>query len=220
LRFFAKHIDVDFPIEYFSEKYNLDISKLGSADDKRRARQIGMKVTSEELINYISGMLPMVINVVGDDVEILKTRVQILRSFGYDVGVLFINTDLKTAIDRLFKRTYGKNGKKQRYIPPEYLKDSFKELLKNAEVYQKMVSSNVEKADGILDFYDEINNGSNLDNDVTDRVQKIASKFFNMPLKNAVGIKVMKELKDQNKKNLTDVISKSDIIDKISKWFV
>ncbi len=50
-------------------------------------------------------------------------------------------------------------------------------------------------------------------------VHKAAKKFFTEPVKNATGSKIIQQLKDEKKKTLTDIISKSEIIDKLSKWF-
>jgi len=219
LKFYAKHIDVDYPIEYYSEKYDLDLSKEGTVEGKRRAREIGKRITSEELINYVEGMLPMVINVVGDDIEKTKARIKMLRDFGYDVGLVYINADIEGALKRVATRRYGKAGDKHRHISPEHVYDSYRKLIMNAKHYQDMLFDRVQGNQELLDFYTQIKNNGIIDDETIKKVHKQAEAFFNSPVKNPKGQEIIKELKDKKKKTLTDIISKSDIIDRLRKWF-
>lgn len=219
LKFYAKHIDVDYPIEYYSEKYNLDLGKDADVAGKRRAREIGKRITTEELINYVEGMLPMVINVVGDDIERTKARVKMLRDFGYDVGLIYVNADIEGALKRVATRRYGKNGDKHRHISSEHVYDSYKKLITNAKHFQDMLFDRVEGSQELLDFYAQVKNDGVIDAETIKKVQQQAETFFNSPIKNPKGQEYLSQLKSQKKKTLTDIISKSDIIDRLRKWF-
>ena len=219
LKFYAKHIDVDRPQEYYSEKYDLSLAKDGDVAGKRRIREIGKRVTTEELVNYVEGMLPMVINVVGDDIERTKARVKMLRDFGYDVGMIYINADIENALRRVLARRYGKNNNMHRHISTEHVYDSYRKLISNVKKYQDMLYDGVEENQELLDFYMQIQNNGFIGDETITKVHKESQKFFNSPVKNGKGKEILEKLKAEKKKSLTDIISKSDIIDKLSKWF-
>jgi hypothetical protein len=219
MKFYAKHIDVDYPQEYFSDKYDLDLGKDADALGKRRVREIGKRITTDELISYVEGMLPMVVNVVGDDIERTKARIKILRDFGYDVGMIYINADIEDALKRVVARRYGKNKDRHRHIAPEHVYDSYRKLIVNAKKYQDMLFDRAESNQELLDFFMQIQNNGFIDDSTVSRIHKEAKKFFEAPIQNEKGVKILQQLKDTKKKMLTDLISKSDIIDRFSKWF-
>lgn len=219
LSFYAKHIDVDAPQEYFSDKYNIDLSKNGNPEDKIKIRKLGKRITSNEIVNYIEGMLPMVVNVVGDDLERTTKRIKILRSFGYDVGMIYINTDLEKSVERAYKRTYGKNKDKNRHVAAEYMYDAYKKLAQNVKVYQDLLFDRVEENKELLDFFIQIRNDGNISNDTITNIHKEIKKFLAAPIKNEKGIEIVDKIKSKNKKLLTDVIDKSKIENKVKDWF-
>lgn len=219
LKFYAKHIDVDRPIEYYSDKYDLDLGKDGPIEERRKARGIGKRITTEELINYVDGMLPMVINVVGDDIDRTKARIKILRELGYDVGMIYINADLENALKRTLARRYGKGGDRHRHIPSEHVYDSYRKLITAVKTYQDLLYDRAESNQELLDFYYQIQNNGFIGDETITNVHKAAKKFFSSPVKNPVGKERLEQIKAEKKKTLTDIISKGEIIDKLSKWF-
>jgi shikimate kinase len=58
---------------------------------------------------YVKGRLGLVIDGTGKDFDKLKKQAQNLQKIGYDVAMIFVNTDLETAIsrDKQRKRTLG-----------------------------------------------------------------------------------------------------------------
>lgn len=219
LKFYAKHIDVDAPQEYFSDKYNIDLSKDGNPEEKIRIRKLGKRITSNEIINYVSGMLPMVVNVVGDDLERTTKRIKILRSFGYDVGMIYINTDLEKSVDRAYRRTYGKNKDKNRHVAAEYMYDAYQKLAQNVKQYQDLLFDRVEENKELLDFFIQIRNDGVISNDVLDNIHNQIKKFLAAPMKNEKGVEILEKIKKQNKKMLIDIIDKSKIEEKVKSWF-
>lgn len=219
LKFYAKHIDVDRPQEYYSDKYDLSLAKDGDVAGKRKVREIGKRITTEELVNYVEGMLPMVINVVGDDIERTKARIKTLRDFGYDVGMIYINADIENALRRVLARRYGKYGDKHRHISPEHVYDSYKKLISNVKKYQDMLYDGAETNQELLDFYMQIQNNGFIGDETITKIHKESQKFFSAPVKNKKGAETLQKLKAEKKKSLSDVISRSDIIDKLSSWF-
>jgi uncharacterized membrane protein (DUF106 family) len=82
-----------------------------------------------------------------------------------------------------------------------------------------MLFDRAESNQELLDFFMQIQNNGFIDDSTVSRIHKEAKKFFEAPIQNEKGVKILQQLKDTKKKMLTDLISKSDIIDRFSKWF-
>lgn len=219
LSFYAKHIDVDYPQEYYSEKYDIDLGRDGDIAGKRRLRETAKRITTTEIVNYIDGMLPMVINVVGDDIERTTTRIKILRNFGYDVGMIYINADIENALKRVKARRYGKDKDRHRFINQSHVYDSYHKLIVNAKKYQDALYDGVEGNVELLDFFDQIQNNGYIDDGVVTKIHVQSKKFFEGPVKNPKGEKILAQLKETKGKMISDIISKSEITDQVAKWF-
>jgi hypothetical protein len=219
ITFYAKHIDVDYPQEYYSEKYQIGLDKNDPASGKNKIQEIGKRITGKNLINYVDNMLPMVINVVGDDLNMTKARIKKLRAFGYDVGMIYINVDIENTIKRSIARRYGKDKKLRRYIPHDYIFDSYKKLITNAKVYQDMLFDKAESNRELLDFYMQIQNNGYIGQETITKIHVAAKKFFSSPVKNEIGVEMLEKLKAANGKKLSDVIPKEKIENTFNGWF-
>ena len=219
LKFYAKHIDVDYPQEYYAEKYDIDFGRDGSAEGKNTIRKLGKRITLEELENYVDGMLPMVINVVGDDAERTKSRIKLLRDFGYDVGMIYINADIEKALKRILSRRYGKDNNRHRSITPAYVYDSYKKLITNVKQYQDLLYDRASTNEELLDFFIQIQNNGFIGDETITRIHKEAKKFLSAPVKNKRGQKILDQLKSEKKKVLSDILDRKEIQEKIAHWF-
>lgn len=212
LSFFAKHIDVDFPQEYFSEKYGIDLGKEGEMSKKKEIRQIGKRITTERIYQYVNGLLPMVINVVGDNIDNTLKRIDILKKFGYDVGMIFINIDKEISKSRVASRRYGKEKSKHRYIPPEKIDQSYEDLLKSVDSYKS-------KLDNKLSFFKEISHTGIITPEQQEEIRKLSMKFFDSKVENEIGKSEIATLKKKGDKYLSDIISPLEIEAEIKRWF-
>jgi shikimate kinase len=219
LKFYARHIDVDYPQEYYSEKYDIDLGRDGSAEGKNAIRKLGKRITLEELTNYVDGMLPMVINVVGDDLERTKSRIKILRDFGYDVGMIYINADIEKALKRVLSRRYGKNKDRHRNISPERVYDSYKKLITNVKQYQDLLYDRAHTNQELLDFFIQIQNNGFIGDETITKIHKEAAKFLGAPVRNEKGQKILAKLKSEKKKVLSDIVDRKEIQEKVARWF-
>ena len=61
-------------------------------------------INQNQLANYINSMLPLAVDGTAGKTSVILKRVGILEHFGYDIGAIFINTSLETAIERASKR--------------------------------------------------------------------------------------------------------------------
>lgn len=62
------------------------------------------KLTGTKQERYIKGRLGLVIDGTGKEADKIKKQAKLLKNIGYDVAMIFVNTDLQTAIDRDAKR--------------------------------------------------------------------------------------------------------------------
>ena len=62
-------------------------------------------------------MLPLAIDGTSNSLAILQTRKGLLERFGYDTAMVFINTNLETALERAKLR--------KRKVEPEFIKKSY-----------------------------------------------------------------------------------------------
>ena len=67
------------------------------------------RTTGKKEERYIKGRLGLVIDGTGKDPEKVKAQTKKLKEIGYDVAMIFVNTDLDTAIkrDAMRSRTIG-----------------------------------------------------------------------------------------------------------------
>ncbi len=132
----------------------------------------------------------------------LFRRDGILKSFGYDTGMVWINTDLDTALERAAKR--------DRSVPPEFIKSVFENLSKNKNYYKKHFK-----------FFTEINNS---DGELTDSVVNKAyiscQNFFLSKIENPVGEDCREKLINSNGELIPTIYSDlSSILNSLNGWY-
>lgn len=83
-----------------------DIFSVKGQDIRGRAKAL----TGKRQAMYITGRLGLVIDGTGKDFQKVKKQVKSMKDLGYDVAMIFVNTDLETAIerDKTRERTLGK----------------------------------------------------------------------------------------------------------------
>ena len=67
-------------------------------------RRNAKTLTGKQMELYISGRLGLIIDGTGKDYDKIKGQAEQLKAIGYDVAMIFVNTDLDTAKDRDSKR--------------------------------------------------------------------------------------------------------------------
>lgn len=82
-----------------------DIFSVKGQDIRGRAKAL----TGKKQAMYITGRLGLVIDGTGKDFQKVKKQVKSMKDLGYDVAMIFVNTDLETAIerDKTRERTLG-----------------------------------------------------------------------------------------------------------------
>jgi len=196
-------VNTDKASEFLAAKKEMPLTsetwKLFFSDDARR-------ITKGALQNYLNGMLPLFIDGTSNDASNILHRAGILESLGYDVGMVFIDTPLETAM----KRAELRAQKIGRSVDPEFIEHVHQSAEENRKYFQSKFG-----------FFITVKND---DNELTDEALNNAFKktmsFFSSKVENPVGQRYIKSLKDNNQSYLVPtVISKEELAKKIEGWY-
>ena len=91
-------------------------------------RSVAKALTKKMLQNYLDGRLGLVIDGTGKDYEKIEKQANRLRELGYEVAMIFVNTDLNTALER--------NRKRNRSLPDNQVENMWKDVQKNIGKFQ------------------------------------------------------------------------------------
>lgn len=198
-----KIVNTDKATEFLSTKYNMIAN---STTWKTFFQDNTQRITSKMLFNYTNSMLPLFIDGTSNDVSNLLTRVGILESLGYDIGIVFINTNLDTAIERVKHRSKISN----RHVDEEFVKQIHSQVEDNKNYLKSK-----------FDFFKEVsNNPGELDNKAILSIFKEVSSFYNEPLRNIVGIRTLEKMKKQKQSYLVpSIYDKLTLEKKLNGWY-
>jgi predicted kinase len=85
-------------------------------------------LTRKKLELAIDGRLGLVIDGTGKDYAKIEKQANKLRELGYEVAMIFVNTDLDTALER--------NRRRSRSLPDSVVEDMWKDVQKNLGKFQ------------------------------------------------------------------------------------
>lgn len=126
-------------------------------------------ITKTRQTMYIKGRLGLVIDGTGKNLEKMKTQAKDLKKIGYDVAMIFVNTDLETAMAR--------NRARARKLPDDMVKEYWQEIQNNIGAFQTLFGKKnflvVDNSDG-KDYQAE-----------TLRAYKDVTRFTEAPVDNA-----------------------------------
>lgn len=141
-------------------------------------RDKAKRLTGIQFERYVEGRLGLVIDGTGKDEEKIRNQAMNLKALGYDVAMIFINTDLDTAIKR--------NGERPRSLPTTTVVTLWKAVQKNIGRFQGFFKNNML----ILDNSD----GTQLTN-VAQQGFKWGKAFADKPVTNPKAIKWINSFK-------------------------
>ena len=142
------------------------------------------KLTSMKQAAYIRGRLGLTIDGTGKDFAKVKKQAQTLQQIGYDVSMIFVNTDLDTALQR--------NRERARSLPDAEVEKYWKTVQKNIGAFQTFF--------GKKDFIVVDNStGKNYEKE-TIRAYKDVQKFLKRPPDNKLAKQWIKHEKEKAKR--------------------
>ena len=142
------------------------------------------KLTAMKQAAYIKGRLGLTIDGTGKDFAKVKKQAQTLQQIGYDVSMIFVNTDLDTALQR--------NRERERSLPDGEVEKYWKTVQKNIGAFQTFF--------GKKDFIVVDNStGKNYEKE-TLRAYRDVQKFLKRPPDNRLAKQWIKHEKEKAKR--------------------
>jgi dephospho-CoA kinase len=193
----ANFVASDVPFEMLLKKHDLSLN-LDRSNEEEYAKQWTQRIkakdlTTTKLYHWINGMLPLVIDGTGKNYEKIKQQQNELYKLGYDVGMVFVNTNLETALER--------NRQRERSLDDQVVTELWKDVQGNIGKFQRIF-----KNDMII-----IDNNENLDKNGINELYKVLSKVFmqliGSKLKNNIGVRLISKLKEVKGKYLSDILN-------------
>jgi shikimate kinase len=188
-------VNTDKFVEYFDIGYDEDAPR--HLIDKVKI------LTQEQLYLYLNSMLPLFVDSTSSRSRNIIKRRGILQSLGYDIGMIFVNTSLETALARIEqrKRKVSREWTIQAYEKINELKDFYKTQFPN--------------------FYEVDNDEGELTDRAILRAYKKVRKFYTTPIQNPEGIHDVKIMRQSGWKYLTDgTVTESYLRKLISVWYM
>ena len=166
-------INSDNAFEHLLKKNNLSMKMPESEKEQRDlARDAAKETTNKKQDLALQGRLGMVIDGTGRDYDKIKKLSAQFQKQGYDTSMIFVNTDLETALDR--------NAKRDRSVPDEMAKKLWMDVQGNIGKFQSEFGNNFHVVDN--------SEGADFD-EQTNRVFKDIGKWSKQPPKNNVAKK-------------------------------
>jgi len=187
-------VNTDVFTEFFGNKKNVDWDVYG---DKIKT------LTQKQLVLYLNSLLPLWVDGTSSDPKSLFRRVGILKSIGYDVGLVWVNTPLETALKR--------NRERERQVPEEFIYSTYDKI----EPLKKYYKSEFNK-------YYEVNNGEGeLTDDVINDIFKKIKKFYLDKQINPIGTSLIENMKTNKFKYLSDTgnYSINELEKLVDSWY-
>jgi adenylate kinase family enzyme len=178
-----REVNIDKLLEFFAEIKGLDLKNMHTWDQEIFDRSEDLTFNSMEM--FIKGRLPLLIDGTGRNYKkITQLATRLKEDYGYDAGLLFVNTSLQVSISRNADR-------KRSLTDMQYIKDAWKDSQSNLGIYQNFFGNNLFIVD----------NDFRTDADLTS-VSKRIDKFIDTPTKN---LKFNQWIADEKKKrNITE----------------
>jgi shikimate kinase len=187
--------DKSFKLPQFAAKWD-----IGWGDIEYR-----VKVTNRnQLVRYIDGLLPLLIDGTSSSVAVTIRRSGILQSFGYDVAMIWIDTPLEVALERARKRN--------RPVAEKYIR----------EIYQTLSDPRFKDfhRSHFHPFVEIDNSEGALTDTVLQQAGNTMSRFFETPVQNPIGQRYIEQMRENNWKYLHDgMVSIEDITSMTAGWY-
>jgi len=187
-------VNVDKWVEHFNTGYE---------EDELAKPKVLVKA---EVYNYVNSLLPLFVDTTSISTHAVVKRRSLLEKIGYDTAIIYVNTSLDMAIDRVEKR----NAEGGRQVSIDVVKEYYEKSVKIKKFLKHAFY-----------LYMEVNNDTGtLTDDVLMKAYNRMSFFYNSAVSNKIGIETINTMKENKWKYLTDgVYSETELDAKISSWF-
>lgn len=196
-------LNIDYLLERFATAKNWDISSRESySPHLPKLREL----FNVKLLNCVNGGLPLLIDGTGVDIGRTVNRINLMKTLGYDVGMVWVYSDYETIIKRLEER----QKKIGRGIDQEFVDIAYKKSFCSREFFQLMYEK------GELLYWAEIDNGlGRLTDSVVNNAYRAVSRFYNQIIHNPIGREWVTDLEAIGKSYLVPDIMTGDELKQI-----
>lgn len=126
-----KNVNSDTAFENGLKKANLSLKMPEGEEEQRDAvRQHAKALTAKQQNSYVNGRLGLVIDSTAKNIKFIVEQKKLLEALGYETAMVFVNTELDTALQR--------NRDRKRSIPDKIVKDSHAVVRSNMGKLQGM----------------------------------------------------------------------------------
>jgi predicted kinase len=134
-------VNSDDALEYLMQKHDLDLTMPPEQQAQRDVvRQRAKEITKKKQNLYLDGRLGLIIDGTAKDVNKMAKLKKELEAIGYQTALVFVNTSLRTALQR--------NNMRQRRVPTDIVMASHQQVQQNKEMLKDLFGST----------YHEVNN--------------------------------------------------------------
>ena len=174
-------LNSDDAFEHMMKKAGLDMKMPESEKEQRdKAREAAKATTMRREDLAIEGRLGMVIDGTGRDYDKIMKMRGFFATKGYDSAMVFVNTDLHTALAR--------NAKRARSVPDELARKLWQDVQNNIGKYQTSFREHF--------FVIDNSEGADYESQTTAVFKKV-SKWVKEPPRNGVAVKWIKQQRKQ-----------------------
>jgi tRNA uridine 5-carbamoylmethylation protein Kti12 len=164
-------------------------------------------MTQEQLALNINSMLPLLIDSTSSNTTSLFKRDGILKSLGYETAMVFVKTSLEVAQRRNKVRLEKGDGG----VPEKFLIDTYEKINEIEDFYR----------DNFKNFFVIQNEDDNAFDMYLNKRFKEIQGFYAAPTKNPIGTNILKDLKENKGKYISDVegFGMDRVKDIIKGWY-
>jgi shikimate kinase len=154
-------VNSDTAFETALDKAGLDKSKPEDiySEIGQEIRGRAKTLTAKQQALYIKGRLGLVIDGTGRDYDKISGQRKMLEQLGYDTAMIFVNTDLETAVNR--------NRARARKLPDSEVERMWKDVQKNIGKFSNLFKANMHIVDN--------SNGADFQSGVMSTYRKISA---------------------------------------------
>jgi predicted kinase len=163
-----KAVNPDHAFEAALRTAGMEATPENIYSEKGQSMRLAAKrLTTKKQQLFLQGRLGMVIDGTGKDISKIERQATMLQSLGYDIAMIFVNTDLETALER--------NSNRSRTLPDNIVKRMWNDVQNNMGGFQRVFKQNMTIVDN--------NSDSNVEKN-TLRAYKDMQQFVRAPVRN------------------------------------
>lgn len=178
-------VNTDKFSEFIANQMNVSLGEIEDIWDAKGAKI--KKLSMNQLSLYINSLLPLWVDGTSSSPPSVFRRSGILKSIGYDTAMVWVDTNLDTALRR--------NAERERTVPEDFL----------IQVHERIKSLKDYYRSEFRYFFEIDNNDGALTNDIIIKSYKKVNNFFNSPVENPIGKDLLSKMIENRHKYLIDM---------------